>query len=111
MTFYERCEQLAKENKVTMKELGIAVGVTGASITGWKTGSLPRVDIAVKVAKYFGVTVEYLVEGDTNDSDISPEERKLIQWYQATSLKTQLLNVAKELSVISEPVYDPLNED
>lgn len=110
MNFYERCEQLVKENKITMKELGEKVGVTGASITGWKTGSLPRVDVALKVAKYFGVTVEYLMDGTETNIDLFPEEKKLIQWYRQTSHKRNVLEYAKSLSVIKSGGYLFFNE-
>lgn len=101
--FYDRCEALAKEKGINMKQLGEEVGVTGASITGWKNGSVPRVDVAFSVAKYFGVTVEYLFSGENLEYTLNPEEKNLIEWYRKTSLKKSILKLAKELSTVTTP--------
>ena len=40
-----------------VKEIGIAAG----SITKWKEGRIPRDSTLIKIAEYFGVSVEYLL--------------------------------------------------
>jgi SOS-response transcriptional repressor LexA len=65
MTFPERLETLIKENKTSQKAIAEYVGVRYASISDWKKdGSYPRADIAIKIAKVLGTTVEYLVFGE-----------------------------------------------
>jgi transcriptional regulator with XRE-family HTH domain len=64
MTFIERLDFLIKKNKTTQKAVAEYAGLTGQSITEWKQqGTIPRADIAIKMANYLGVTVEYLVTG------------------------------------------------
>lgn len=62
---YERIKALcAKQGKSIYKveqETGLGNGV----IAGWKTMN-PRVDLLVKVADELGVTVDYLVRGETD---------------------------------------------
>ena len=78
MTFFERCESIAKQKNISLNELGRQVGVSGAAINGWKNGSFPKVDVALKVAKVLGVSVEYLVTGDV----LSAEETEFINLYR-----------------------------
>lgn len=82
MTFYERCRDLAKQKGISLNELGNMVKVSGAAINGWKTG-YPRADVALRVAKAFGVSVEYLLTGeDTNGLDITTGEIQLLKYYR-----------------------------
>lgn len=55
--FYELCETNGKKPFVVVKELGIAQG----SITKWKRGSVPKGETLMKLADYFGVTIDDLV--------------------------------------------------
>ena len=49
------------ENKVTQEELGKAVGVTRQTIIAIEKGNYtPSVLLALKIAKYFNITVEKL---------------------------------------------------
>lgn len=64
MEFWDRLQKKLYEKKATAAELSRAVGVSQASINGWKNGAFPRADMACKVAKALDTTVEYLVNGD-----------------------------------------------
>jgi len=65
MTFSERFEALIKENRTSQKAVAEYAGVRYASISDWKKdGSYPRADIAIKIAKKLGTTVEYLITGE-----------------------------------------------
>ena len=61
--FWERLQFLLNERKINSKQLGIAIGVRGASITGWKNGSYPRADTATRIGDFFKVSVEWLITG------------------------------------------------
>ena len=82
MTFYERCKDLANQKGISLNELGNKVKVSGAAINGWKTG-YPRADVAQRVAEVLGVSVEYLIKGEsTNGLDISTGEIQLLKYYR-----------------------------
>ena len=55
------CSQQGTSPTQATKELGIAAG----SVTKWKNGSAPRAATLRKIADYFGVSVEYLLNGET----------------------------------------------
>lgn len=67
MTFYDRMQQLLSEKNMTAADLSRVILITPPSINGWKNGSLPRADIACKVAKALNTTVEYLVTGEVEE--------------------------------------------
>lgn len=64
-TFNERFEKLLSVNKIQKKEIAEKIGFSQTGITTWKvTGTIPRADIAIKIAHILGVTVEYLILGE-----------------------------------------------
>lgn len=67
MTFYERMQQMLSAKSMTAADLSRIILISQPSINGWKNGSVPRADVACKVAKVLNTTVEYLVTGETED--------------------------------------------
>jgi transcriptional regulator with XRE-family HTH domain len=64
MTFIERLERLIKEKKTSQKAVAEYAGITGASLSEWKKeGTIPRADVALRIAEFLGVSVEYLITG------------------------------------------------
>lgn len=59
--FYDRLLELCQENgkKITpvVRELGLSTG----GIARWRNGSVPDGDTLYKIAKYFDVSVDYLL--------------------------------------------------
>lgn len=66
MTFYERLEMLRKSKKISQGDLEKELGFSNGSISKWKK-SQPTFDRLKKLADYFEVTVEYLLNGETVD--------------------------------------------
>lgn len=88
MTFWERVESALNDNNISEAELSKQIGLSQASITGWKTrGSIPRADIAYKTAEILNTTVEYLVSG---------KSKKIISTTKGNSFVIPVLN--QELS-------------
>ena len=67
MTFYERLESLRKSKKISQGDLEKELGFSNGSISKWKK-SQPTFDRLKRLADYFGVTVEYLLNGEKNDT-------------------------------------------
>jgi len=80
MDFATRLETLLKDKSLTKKELAELIEIRRPLISEWKKKkSFPYADIAVKISKTLGVTVEYLITG--ND-DQKPDERELLAIYR-----------------------------
>lgn len=58
----ENLRKTRKERNLTMKEVGIAIGVGESTISQYETGKRqPDQKTLLKLADYFGVTVDYLL--------------------------------------------------
>ena len=60
--FNQKLKELREESKLLQKQLATELGVSQVSIARWETGARePSFDDLIKVAKYFGVTTDYLL--------------------------------------------------
>ena len=71
MDFYERVKRLVKDNtNTTLRAFIESFGINYDSYNGQKRyNNLPRADEAVKIARFLGTSVEYLVTGEEKDID------------------------------------------
>lgn len=65
--FYRLCNKIGKSPNGVAKELNISSG----SITFWKKGKVPHHSTLLKLADYFNVSVDYLLN-DNSESKGSP---------------------------------------
>lgn len=73
MNFWERVDSELKYLGKTRKELAAAVGFDAANISfGIKRNSVPYADTALKVARFLGVSLDYLL--DLNESESQNSE-------------------------------------
>lgn len=90
-SFIDRLERLLEEKNFQKKDLAEAVGISRTGISTWRvSGALPRADIAIKIARFLNVSVEYLILGDINELDkrndsiayevakLSPKKQKIV---------------------------------
>lgn len=80
--------KLRKEKNLTQEELAEIVNVTKATINSYELGRTePNIDILIKLADYYNVTLDYLV-GREN-------ENLLTKYFNE---KKQLLKIAEQLN-------------
>ena len=66
-TFGERLDDLIKSSGKTQKEVAVAAGITQSALSSYKKDSvdgnarIPKSDIIIKLARYFGVSTDYLL--------------------------------------------------
>ena len=67
MGFKERLRDEIEYRGLLVKEVSAAVGISNSTFLSYidARGVLPNVETAVKIAKYLGVSVEYLVDGNS----------------------------------------------
>ena len=92
MTFYERYETLCSERglKPQTQEILDIMGVTSPTISGWKKGSSPKIENICCLARYFGVTTDFLVglsELRTPGMMLTEEELLLLNTYRNSSAR------------------------
>lgn len=96
---YERIDSLSKERKISQKELAEAIGLSSGQIfTNWKSrDSMLGADVAVKIAQFFGVTVEYLVTGETSNPLQKTSEDLSVKYHELLRRHENLKKSIQEL--------------
>lgn len=103
MGFKERLRDEIEYRGLLVKEVSAAVGISNSTFLSYidARGVLPNVETAVKIARYLGVSVEYLVDGDAkvpekSKASVNPAKKKLFESYDKLSAhdKKILLKIA-----------------
>ena len=79
--FSQLCATRSKSPNGVAKELGLSSG----SVTSWKNGKVPHHGTLLKIADYFGVSVDYLLgkqEAPSVDEDAVLDARIAELWAQ-----------------------------
>ena len=83
--FIELCNNKNKTPTSVISELNISRG----SVTHWKSGKVPHHNTLIKIADYFGVSVDYLLgKTDTPESPksaLSPGKQKIVDMCDSLS--------------------------
>lgn len=58
---FTRIKDLCSENDITINKLEVKLGMSQYSIGRWKNSIYPTINSISKIAKYFGVSIDYLV--------------------------------------------------
>ncbi len=59
--FGKKLKDLREDKKLSQNALSKAIGISQAAINKWEKGIIiPTIDSAALVAKFFGVTIDYL---------------------------------------------------
>lgn len=67
MTTFERIESLRKSAGISQGKLEKELGFSNGSISKWKT-SKPTTERLQKIADYFGVSIEFLMNGEEGNA-------------------------------------------
>lgn len=59
--FFDRLKELCATKGISTYKACTDVGLNRAAVAKWKGGSTPNGDTALKLAEYFGVSVDYLL--------------------------------------------------
>lgn len=78
MTFSDRLDLLLTEKKETRTHLAEVIGITNQSFSDWKKrGTIPSADIVLKIANYFKVSIDWLINGNET-KELSHEDTSFI---------------------------------
>lgn len=95
--YMERLRELRKSKGISLKELGAIIGVAESTMSLYESGKRqPDYETLLKLAEYYGVTVDYLLRG--SEEEQLPEElvilnRKARNW--SPEKRKQLLDMAR----------------
>lgn len=75
--FGKRVKELREKKKISMEQLATELGITKSRVNMWEnSGTIPRGDLLIKLANFFGVTTDYLL-GNNDDRAVSLTDAKL----------------------------------
>ena len=103
MTVYERIESLRKSSGISQGKLEKELGFSNGSVSKWKNSML-KLERLQKVAEYFGVSIEYIMNGQEDDKN---------EYYynKETATMAQQIFENKNLKVLFDAAKDASPED
>jgi len=84
MTLGERIKKLRNSKKMTLSVMAERIGVTISAVAAYENGTrTPSVDVLIKIAKLFNMTIDHLLGYANKDlidiSGLTPTQREIIQ--------------------------------
>lgn len=70
--FYNTINEVCKARKTTATTVLREIGASTGNVSKWKKGSIPNIDLALRLAEHLGVTLDYLVTGIPDREPIAP---------------------------------------
>lgn len=77
--FWQKYVEVCEKNGVRPRKAAAEIGVADATVTRWKNGSTPNRDTLEKVAKRFGVTIDYLLDSDEITIDANEKRSTFVK--------------------------------
>ena len=71
--FFIRFKALCDERNISVYRACTDIGLNRSAVAKWKSGGRPNGTTAAKLAEYFGVTTDYLLEQTDLRSNAAPE--------------------------------------
>ena len=85
---YEIYQKLLDINGVKSADVARATGISNMTFSDWKKGkSTPKMDKIEKIAKYFGVTTDYMMgkKSEIPSASMADDHLELIKLYSSLS--------------------------
>lgn len=107
MTFSEKLQQLRKDKRLSQEELADRLEVSRQAVSKWEVGEVPNLENLIKISKFFGCSLDYLVSGDVGEQvknaigEGAPTEVDLTQRKRRIHLPSLLLGVAIPLVILA----------
>lgn len=111
--FFKNLIQLCNDNNTTPNAVCLALGLSPAAATKWRSGAVPRETTLLKIANHFNVTVAELIgetspalpEIHSNAHILDPAKTRNIPVYESVSAGFGV--VAQNLILEYMPIYIP----
>ncbi len=109
VTFGRRVQNLRTDAGLSMEQLAGRLGISKSRVNMWENGGvIPRRDMLVKVAEFFGVSTDFLLSSGQDGKE--PEESKEVQIIQR-GLKDMNEEQHKKALKILAAAFDDIFDD
>ena len=83
MSFGTNLEHLRKDRNISQAKLGSTLGLTQQMISSYENEtSSPNIDVLLKIANYFNVSLDILVDHSPQTQDMNSAENRLLRYFQ-----------------------------
>lgn len=104
--FTERLDDLLKERGLSRLNLANEINITSTTVNGYfNNGYFPQINIAIKIAKYFGCSLDYLFGLDEKFENINNNDKTFFENF-STILKTRNISIAKAMKTLGMSEYN-----
>lgn len=81
MTIVQRIDKIRKQKNISREDITSSCKISKSSFPTWSArGTIPPADVAIKIAWYLGVSVEWLITGHDPEG-LTEEDRNLLNMY------------------------------
>ncbi len=115
--FWDIFVSLCAEKGTSPNGVARAIGVSSGSVTSWKQGRIPHNPTLLKIANYFGVSVDYLLGKEEKEKpaeigELSEGERVWLETYHRLPPETReaLVRVLGMFDQFSPDMQGPILE-
>lgn len=81
--FWRKYNELCDEHGVKPRALATELGISAATVTKWVNDGMPNLDMITRIAEYFDVPIDYLINED--DTPIIPQANKKRSVFKSVS--------------------------
>ena len=111
----ERYRDLRKNRKLTQEDLTRYLGISRSAVNSWELGlSIPSINCIISMAKFYGVTTDYLLGLDSKDlvdvSKLTPSDRAMVHDLVAR-LSIPTKEIKKSEKVVRESLPNGFSRD
>lgn len=116
----ERIKTLRQEHGKTQRDVCDAIHIEQVTLSQYENGKrIPKLDILILLAQYYGVTLDYLVGiSELNKKTPYPssaltltnEEKIMIDSFQKLDLDNKYIIIGKTKELLKEQLYDQQEE-
>ena len=85
--FWRKYNELCDEHGLKPRALATELGISAATVTKWVNDGMPNLDMITRIAEYFDVPIDYLINED--DTPIIPQANKKRSVFKSVSSLSQ----------------------
>ena len=100
--FYDNFCSICKEKGFKPTKVVQELGLSSGNMTNWKNGRVPKTEVALKIANYLGVSVDYLMDKESNSNasqiSVTDDDIKFALFGGATEVTDEMYEDVKRFA-------------
>lgn len=101
MTFHEKLQSFRRERHLSQEELADRLEVSRQAISKWEVGEIPNLENLVKLSRFFGCSLDYLVNDEVEEPAVPTGETAPAEKRKGIHLPSLLLGAGLVLALLA----------